>query len=168
MDTLKHCLHFTAQKMKAQREYPFSVLAMTNQHKFSSFSQFSRSVMYDTLWPMDCSTPDFLVHHKLQEVTQTHVHRVSDAIQPSHSLSSPSLPTFNLSQPSGSFPTSQLFTSGGHSIRDSGSASVLLMNIQGWFPLRLTGLVSLLSKRVSRVFPAPQFKSITSLALSCL
>ena len=48
--------------------------------------------------PMDCSTPDFPVHHQLLELTQTHVHRVSDAIQPSHPLSSPSLPSFSLFQ----------------------------------------------------------------------
>ena len=51
-----------------------------------------------TLWdPMDCSTPGFPVHHQLLELTQTHAHRVSDAIQPSHPLSSPSPPAFNLS-----------------------------------------------------------------------
>ena len=53
--------------------------------------------------PMDCSTPGFPVHHKLLELTQTHVHRVGDAIQPSHPLSSPSPPTFNLSQHQGLF-----------------------------------------------------------------
>ena len=53
---------------------------------------------------------------------------------------------------SGSFPNSQLFTSNGQSIRVSASASVLPMNIQGWFPLGLTGLISLLSKGLSRVF----------------
>ena len=47
--------------------------------------------------PMDCSTPGLPVHHQLPEFTQTHVHWVSDAIQPSHSLSSPSPPAFNLS-----------------------------------------------------------------------
>ena len=46
--------------------------------------------------PMDCSTPGLPVHHQLQELTQTHVHRVGDTIQPSHPLSSPSLPAFNL------------------------------------------------------------------------
>ena len=51
--------------------------------------------------PMDCSTPDFPVHHQLPELAQIHVHRVSDAIQPSHPLSSPSLPAFNLSQHQG-------------------------------------------------------------------
>ena len=44
---------------------------------------------------MDCSTPGFPVHHQLPELAQTHVHRVSDAIQPSHPLSSPSPPAFN-------------------------------------------------------------------------
>ena len=53
---------------------------------------------------------------------------------------------------SGSFPTSQLFTSGGQSIRASASASVLPMNILGWFSLGLTGMISLLSTRFSRVF----------------
>ena len=47
--------------------------------------------------PMDCNTPGLLVHHQLQEFTQTHVHWVGDAIQPSHPLSSPVPPTFNLS-----------------------------------------------------------------------
>ena len=47
--------------------------------------------------PMDCSTPGFPVHHQLPELTQTHVHQVGNAVQPSHPLSSPSLPAFNLS-----------------------------------------------------------------------
>ena len=53
---------------------------------------------------------------------------------------------------SGSFPISLLFASGGHSIKASASASVLLMNIQDWFPLELTDLISLQSKGFSRVF----------------
>ena len=52
---------------------------------------------------MDCNTPGLPVHHQLAELTQTHVHWVSVAIQPSHPLSSPSLPTFNLSQHQGLF-----------------------------------------------------------------
>ena len=51
--------------------------------------------------PMDCSTPGFPVHHQLPEPIQTHVHRIGDAIQPSHPLLSPSTPTFNLSQHQG-------------------------------------------------------------------
>ena len=53
--------------------------------------------------PIDCSTPGFPVHHQAPEFTQTHVHWISDDIQPSHPLSSPSPPTFNLSQHQGLF-----------------------------------------------------------------
>ena len=48
--------------------------------------------------PMNCSMPGLPVHYQLLEFTQTHIHQVSDAIQPSHPLLSPSPPTFNLSQ----------------------------------------------------------------------
>ena len=88
--------------------------------------------------PMDCSMPGFPVHHQLPEFAQTHAHWVSDALQPSHPLSSPSSPAFTLSQHQG-LPMSQFFTSGGQSIGVLASASVLPVNIQGWFPLRLTG-----------------------------
>ena len=101
--------------------------------------------------PMDCSTPGPPVHHQLLEFTQTHVHWVDDAIQPSHPLSSPSPPALSFPA-SGPFPVSQFFTSGGQSIGVSASASVLLMNIQDWFPLGWTGWISLLSKGLSRVF----------------
>ena len=53
--------------------------------------------------PMDCSTPSFPVHHQLLEPAQTHVHHISDAIQSSHLLSSPSSPAFHLSQHQGLF-----------------------------------------------------------------
>ena len=56
-----------------------------------------------TLLPHDCSTPGFPVHHQLPELAQIHVHRVSDAIQPFHPLSSPSPPAFSLSQYQGLF-----------------------------------------------------------------
>ena len=58
--------------------------------------------------PMNLSTPDFPVHHQLPEFTQTHVHWVSDAIQPSHPLSSPSPPALNFSQHQGLFNESAL------------------------------------------------------------
>ena len=58
---------------------------------------------------------------------------------------------------SGSIPMSQLFTSGGQCIGASSSASVLTMNIQGWFPLGLTGLISLLSMGLSNVFSSTTF-----------
>ena len=101
--------------------------------------------------PMDCGTPGLPVRHQLLEFIQTYVHWVFDAIQPSHPLSSPSLPVFNLSQHQ-SFHMSQFFASGGQSIGVSASASVLPMNIQDWFPLEWTGMISLLSKGLSRVF----------------
>ena len=65
--------------------------------------QFGHSVVSDSLWPMDCSMPGLPVHHQLLEFTQTRVCWVGDAIQPSHPLSSPSPPTFNLSQHQGLF-----------------------------------------------------------------
>ena len=66
-------------------------------------NKFSHSVVSNSLRPMDCSTPGFPVHHQLLELAQTHVHRVGDAIQPSHPLSSPSSPAFNLSHHQGIF-----------------------------------------------------------------
>ena len=112
--------------------------------------QFSSVQLYLTFCdPMDCSTPGFPVHYQPPELAQIHVHQVGDAIQPSHSLSSPSPPAFNLSQHQGLFPMSQLFASDGQSIGVSASTSVLSMNIQDWFPL---GWISLQSKGLSRVF----------------
>ena len=70
--------------------------------------------------------------------------------------------------PSGSFQMSQFFVSGGQSIGVSVSAPALPMNTQGWFPLGLTGLISLLSKGLSKSSPALQFQSINSSALSLL
>ena len=84
------------------------------------------------------------------EFIQTHVHRVSDAIEPSHPLSSPS-PSFNLSQHQGLFQ----WVSSSHQVAKVGvsaSASVLPMNIQDWFPLGWTDLISLQSTGLSRVF----------------
>ena len=65
--------------------------------------QFSHSVAFNSLWPMDCSMPGLPVHHQLLEFTQTHVHWVGNANQPSHSLYSPSPPAFNLPQHQGLF-----------------------------------------------------------------
>ena len=98
---------------------------------------------------MDYSTPGFSVH-SLPKFAQIHVHWVSDDIQPSHPLLPPP-PALNLYQHQ-SFPVNQLFASGGQSIGASASASILPINIQGWFPLGLTGLISLLSKGLSRGF----------------
>ena len=111
---------------------------------FSSVQLLSRVWLFVTPW-----ITGLPVHHQLPEFTQTHVHLVGDAIQPSHSLSSPSLPVLIPSQHQ-SFPVSQFFPSGGQSI--GASASVLRMNIQDWFPLGLTGLISLQFKGLSGVF----------------
>ena len=99
--------------------------------------------------PMDFSTPGFPVHHQLPELAQIHVHWVSDAILSSVIPSSSCFLSFPASR---SFPLRQLFASGGQSIGASTSALVLPMNIQCWLPLGLTGLISLLSKGLSRVF----------------
>ena len=69
---------------------------------------------------------------------------------------------------SGSFPMSRLFTSSGQSIGASASASVLPINIQGWFPLGLTGWIFLLSRGLSRVFSSTKFESIYSSVHSLL
>ena len=100
---------------------------------------------------VNCSTSDFPVLHYLPEVAQTHVHWVSDSIQPSHPLSPPSPTAFSLSHHQGLFQWVDS-ASGGQSITASGSASVLPINIQGGFPLGMTDLISLVSKGLSRVF----------------
>ena len=101
--------------------------------------------------PMNCSTPGLPVHHQLLEFTQTHVHRVSDAIQPSHPLLSLSPLAPNPSQHQ-SFPMSQLFAWGGQSTGVSASASFLPKKSQDWSPSEWTGWISLHSKGLSRVF----------------
>jgi len=101
---------------------------------------------------MNHSTPGLPVHHQLPESTQTHVHRVSDAIQPSHPLLSPSPPALSLSQHQGLFKWVFSNVSGGQSIGVSASTSVLPMNTQDWSPLGWTGWISLQSKGLSRVF----------------
>ena len=95
--------------------------------------------------PMDWNMPGFPVYHQLPEPTQTHVHRVSDTIQLSYPLLSPSSPAPNPSQHQGLFQWVQFFASGGQSIGVSASASVLPMNIQDWFPVGRTGWISLQS-----------------------
>jgi len=96
---------------------------------------------------MDCSTPSFPVLYHLLEFAQIYVHWISDAIRPSHPLPTSSF-AFNLSQHQGLF--QRVGSSGGQSIGASGS--LLSMNTQDWFPLGLTGLISLQSKKLSRVF----------------
>ena len=83
-----------------------TVHGVTNQNYSDTISHQSESVQFSSVAqscptlcdPMSCSTPGLPVHHQLLELTQTHVHRVGDAIQPSHPLSSPSPPAPNPSQ----------------------------------------------------------------------
>ena len=96
---------------------------------------------------MDCSTQGLPIYHHLQELAQTHV--LSRWCHPTISFS---VVLFCLQSfpASGSFPVSQLFASGGQSIGVSASVSVLPMNIQDWFPLGWTGLISLQSRVLSK------------------
>ena len=116
--------------------------------------------------PMDCSTPSFPVLHYLPEISQSYVHQVSDAIQPSHPLSSPFSPAFNLSQHQGLFQWVSAF----HQV-----AKVLEFQLQHQSFQWLFRVVFLQDWRVwspccPRNFqessPAPQFKNINSLVLS--
>ena len=114
--------------------------------------QFSRSVVSDSLWPHGlqharppCPSPTSRVHPNPCPSSQWCNPTISSSVIPFSSCPQ-SFPA------SGSFQMSQLFTSGGQSIRVSASTSVLPMNTQDWSPLGWTGWVSLLSKGLSRVF----------------
>ena len=111
-----NCLHSNF----CMREIMYSI-------QFSSVAQLSLTVCD----PMDCSTPGLPVHHQLLELTQTHAHRVSHAIQPSY-LCHPLLLPPSIIPSIRIFSVSQFFTSGGQSIRVSASASVSVLptNIQ--------------------------------------
>ena len=119
---------------------------------------------------MNCSIPGSPVLQYLPEFSQTHVYGVSDAIQPSHSLSSPSplvlglsLSVVFLSQQE-SFTMSWTFASGDQRIW--ASLSVLPVNIQGWFPLGVTGLIALQSRESQESSPVSQFSH--SVVCDCL
>ena len=109
-----------------------------------------------TLWdPMNCSTPGLPVHHQLLEFTQTHVHQISDAIQPSHPLSSPSPLAPNPSQHQSLFQWVNSLhesTLHGQSTGVSALASFLPKKSQSWSPSEWTCWISLQSKGLSRVF----------------
>ena len=105
---------------------------------------------------VDCSTPGFPVLHYLPEFKPTS----TESVMPFNHLilCCPLLLLLQSFPASGSFPVSQLFTSGGQSIGASTSASVLPMNIQDWFPLKWTDLIFLLSKGLSKVFSSTTFQ----------
>ena len=95
----KHESYDVARRHHRNRLTAMKILKLCNVIQFSSVSQ-SCPTLCD---PMNHSTPGLPVHHQLLESTQTHVHRVADAIQPSHPLSSPSPPALNVSQHQGLF-----------------------------------------------------------------
>ena len=101
--------------------------------------------------PMNRSTPGLPVHYQLLEFTQTHIHRVSDAIQPSHPLSSPFPPAPNPSQHQSLFQ----WVNSSHEVAKvlvSALASFLPKKSQGWSLSEWTGWISLQSTGLSRVF----------------
>ena len=137
----------TPQSMGFSRQEYWSGLLFPSPVQFSSVAQ-SCPILCD---PMNCSTPSLPVHHQLPEFTQTCLHWVGDAIQPSHPLSSPSPPALNPSQHQ-SLPVSQHFAWSGQSIAVSALASILPVNTQDWSPSEWTDWISLQSKGLSRVF----------------
>ena len=133
-------------------------------HQFTPV-QISCSVLSNSCDPVDCSTPGFPVRHQLPEFTQTHIHKVSDAIQPSYPLLLPLLLPPPVSR---SFPVSQFFSSGDQSIGAS-----TLAPISPWI-FRTDFLEDCLvgspccPRDSQESFPTPQFKSINSSVLSFL
>ena len=115
--------------------------------------------------PMNRSTPDLPVHHQLPEFTQTHVHWVSDAIQPSHPRSSPSPSAPNPSQHQSLF---QWVSSSHELAKVSALASFSPKKSQGWSPSEWTGWISCSPRDSQESSPIPQFKSINSSVLSFL
>ena len=114
--------------------------------------QFSCSVTSNSLQPHGLQHTRPPCPSPTPGVPQTHVHWFGDAIQPSHPLSFPSPPTFDLSQHQSLFQWVNSLAWGGQSIGVSASESVLPMNTQDWSPLGWTGWISLQSKGLSRVF----------------
>ena len=143
----KHVLHFIVFTCLNKL---FFKVPLEDSVQFSSV-QFCRSSCPTLCDPMNRSMPGLDVHHQLPEFTETHVHRVSNAIQPSHPLPSPTPPAPNPSQHQ-SFPMSQLFAWGGRSTGVSALALFLPKKSQGWSPSERTGWISLQSKGLSRVF----------------
>ena len=113
--------------------------------------------MSNSLRPHGLKHARLPVHHQLPELAQTHVHRVSDAIQPSHPVV-PFSSCFQSFPAAVSFLMSQFFASGGQSIGISALASVLPMNIQDLFHLGLTDLISLQFKGFLRVLSNTTFQ----------
>jgi len=139
------------------------------KEKFGSESslQLSCSVMSNSFWPHGlharylCPSPTPGVYSNSCPLSQWRHPNISSSVIPFSS----SLQSFSAS---GSFQMSQSLASGGQSIWVSASASVLLMNIQDWFPLGGTGWISCSPRDSQESSPTPQFKSINSSVLSSL
>jgi len=116
---------------------------------FSSVQSLSCVQLFATSWTAGQQASQPITNH---QSLPTHMTTVSNAMEVSHLLSSPSPPACNLSQHQGLFQWLEFFTSVGSLIGVSPSTSVLPMNIQDWFPLEWTGWISLQSNRLSRVF----------------
>ena len=147
--------HFTwlHEKYSPRKIHQAWVIVIWKTECLQSVSQSGLSVVSNYLQPHGLQHTRPPCPSPTPGVIQTHVHWVNDAVQPSHPLTSPSPPAFNLSQHQGLFQwVSQFFASGDQSVGASASTSVLPMNIQDWFPLGWTGWISLQFKGLSRVF----------------
>ena len=145
------CLFYLILKEKLFSFSPLSIILAVDLSLL-----YSVSCVLTLCDAIDCSMPGFppscsRLHHLL-EFAQTHVHWVGDVIQPCCPLSPRSPPALSLSQNQGLFLMNWLFASDGQSSEASTSAWSLPMNMQGWLPLGLTGLISLQSKELSGVF----------------
>ena len=149
------CFHLRNKRCPHNYQDPFYLWKSI----ISSVQSLSCVWLCDT---MDCSTPGFPVHHQLPELAQTHVHWVSDTIRPSHPLSYPSPPAFNLSQHQSLFQ----WISSSHQV-----AKVLEFQFQhqpGLISFRIDWLDLLAVQGTLRSSPTPQFKRINSSWLSFL
>ena len=117
--------------------------------------------------PMDCCTRGFSVHHQLQELTQTHVRHVGDAIQPSHPLLAPSPPAFNFSHHQGLFKR----VGSSHQVAKALELQLIISpsnEYTGLISFRIDSLDLLAVQGILKSSSKPQYKSINFLALSIL
>ena len=145
---LNYCKMLYGARLRSSLGQEVMCLELWNLH-WTNFSSVAQSCL--TLWdPMDCSTPGLPVHDQLPEFTQIHVHWVSDDIQPSHPLPSPSPPAFNLSPHQGLLQ----WVSSSHQVAKVLELQLQHQSFQWIFRIDLiwTGWISLQSKGLSRVF----------------
>ena len=146
-------LPFSAHNHTLLYQSGFSIESEPTKWRYKYRCQFNSVQLLSCVWlydPIKCSTPGLPVHHQLRVYSNSCTlswwwhPTISSFVVPFSSC----LQSFPAS---GSFPMSQLFASGGQSIRGSASASVIPMNTEDWFPLQWTGWISLLSKGLSDV-----------------